>query len=193
MVLVRPKVQANRSSRNESFVPFKIPVVNMRHVLEYPEIFEFGEAEYKSAVGGWLDCFGGSTTSETTVVANDLSFFKSGAERERRLQPDPTASRFHRDAPGNAGDQRRGELRHEGDGDGDRGTRRQIPSQRASVVPQGLSRDSWSRNVPAGCVDSSHFLFKESLPPTTGENVPVSQRIWSRRVHLRHYQDSLVD
>eukprot|EP01031_Cornospumella_fuschlensis_P034644 gene34644-41951_t len=78
-VHVRPKVQAHRSNRNESFVevlrrplPFKIPIISMHHVLAYPETFEFGLAEYKSSVDSWIDCFGGSTTSETTVVANDL-------------------------------------------------------------------------------------------------------------------------
>jgi hypothetical protein len=82
-VQVRPKVQANRSSRNESFVevlrrplPFKIPVVNMRHVAEYPDLFEFGEAEYKTSLDTWIECFGGSTNSETTVVANDLLWQK---------------------------------------------------------------------------------------------------------------------
>lgn len=80
---VRPKVQAYRSNRNESFVevlrrplPFKIPVVNMHHVKEYPDLFEFGEAEYKTSLDTWIECFGGSTTSETTVVANDLLWQK---------------------------------------------------------------------------------------------------------------------
>jgi len=82
-VQVRPKIQANCSRSNESFVavlwrplPFKLPVVNMRHVLEYPDIFEFGEAEYKTSIDTWIECFGGSTTSETTVVANDLLWQK---------------------------------------------------------------------------------------------------------------------
>jgi len=48
----------------------------MRHVLEYPDIFEFGEAEYKTSIDTWIECFGGSTTSETTVVANDLLWQK---------------------------------------------------------------------------------------------------------------------
>ena len=68
----------------ESFVevmrrslPFKIPVLNMRHVRDYPERFEFGEAEYKSSVDTWIECFGGSSTSETTVTANDLLWQKT--------------------------------------------------------------------------------------------------------------------
>jgi hypothetical protein len=82
-VEVRAKVIAHRTSTTESFVtviarplPFKIPVINMRHVLEYPHIFEFGEAEYKTALDTWIEIFGGSATSERTVVANDLLWQK---------------------------------------------------------------------------------------------------------------------
>jgi hypothetical protein len=82
-VQVRTRVQAF-STPNEPFVavlgrplPFKIPVINMRHVNAYPEIFEWGEPEYKSSVDCWIDSFGGSATSETTVVANDMQWQKT--------------------------------------------------------------------------------------------------------------------
>jgi hypothetical protein len=58
-------------------LPFKIPVINMRHVNAYPEIFEWGEPEYNSSVDCWIDSFGGSATSETTVVANDMQWQKT--------------------------------------------------------------------------------------------------------------------
>jgi hypothetical protein len=82
-VQVRTRVQTF-STPNEHFVavlgrplPFKIPVINMRHVNSYPEIFEWGEPEYKSSVDCWIDSFGGSATSETTVVANDMQWQKT--------------------------------------------------------------------------------------------------------------------
>lgn len=78
IVSVQTRVETFRTLRNESFVevlqrplPFKLPVINMRHVLEYPEILEFGEAEYLSSMDAWIDCFGGCTKSDFTVASND--------------------------------------------------------------------------------------------------------------------------
>eukprot|EP01031_Cornospumella_fuschlensis_P030529 gene30529-36896_t len=82
-VSVRARLRVNCSSRPDPFgymlqypLPFKIPLLNMRHVIDYPHIFEYGEAEYKSSVDAWIECFGGSVTSEATVVANDFLWQK---------------------------------------------------------------------------------------------------------------------
>ena len=78
-VSVQTRVETFRTLLNESFVevlhrplPFKLPVINMRHVLEYPDILEFGEAEYLTCVDSWIECFGGCTKSDFTVAANDV-------------------------------------------------------------------------------------------------------------------------
>ena len=78
-VYVQARVETFRTLRNEFFVevlqrplPFKIPVINMRHVLEYPDILEFGEAEYLSCADAWIECCGGCTKSDLTVAANDV-------------------------------------------------------------------------------------------------------------------------
>jgi hypothetical protein len=76
---VRLRVCANRAHRDESFLdvlrrplPFKIPVVNKRHVVKYPNIFEYGEAEYDVAVDAWVGAVGCSLKSERTVIGDDL-------------------------------------------------------------------------------------------------------------------------
>jgi hypothetical protein len=77
--VLRSKVQANRARRDESFrnvlgrpLPFKIPVINLRHVVNYPNIFEYGEAEYDVAIDAWVGAVGDSIKSERTVIGNDL-------------------------------------------------------------------------------------------------------------------------
>lgn len=79
MVNVRERLQHVHFDAGGSFVnvlnrplPFKIPVLRRRLVLDFPDTFEYGEAEYGASVDAWVDCFGGSPNSETTVVAHDM-------------------------------------------------------------------------------------------------------------------------
>lgn len=80
----RHVLMTNRCDDTQSFttvlirpLPFKIPLMNQRTVMRYQNLCQFGEAEYKSCIDTWIECFGGSPTSETTVVANDVLWQKA--------------------------------------------------------------------------------------------------------------------
>lgn len=52
-------------------LPFKIPIVNQRTIDSYPDIFQYGLAEYESSLDPWLEHKLLSFTSEQAVVILD--------------------------------------------------------------------------------------------------------------------------
>lgn len=86
-------------------LPFKIPIVNQRTIDSYPDIFQYGLAEYESSLDPWLEHKLLSFTSEQAVVildgmwqtvvksiANVVVYLdEHDASSQKKLRPDFTA------------------------------------------------------------------------------------------------------